>query len=678
MSNIALHHLGAAGTSTPRAKGVIVHGDNLPYLRSLPSASVDMIYIDPPFNTGRMQERKQLRTIRDDLRPDRKGFKGNGYRTEILGSHSFGDSFDDFAGFIVPRLEAAHRLLTAGGSLFLHIDYREVHYCKIYLDQIFGRPSFINEIIWAYDYGARSKRRWSAKHDNILWYAKDPENYVFNYEDIDRIPYMAPGLVGPEKAARGKTPTDTWWHTIVSPTGKEKTGYPTQKPLGIIERIVRLHSRPGDTVMDFFAGSGTVGEACAKLGRNYVLVDSSAAAIEVMTKRLSQYAPEIVSQTKAPAAMPKTPPKPGADVHIIAAGVWNYDHLAALRGPKKDLEAVSDLFQAPEIGLFSKAQIQILENPTVEMLRKAFVDYAMARSAKGDVLVFYFSGHGTSMGNNEFGFCLKDTQVRPDGGGCVPLSVLRFDDIVRTLTAADVHPIFIIDACFSGKAGQEQMKILGAMQDDMHRTAASSYGLLCACYAEVLAHDTEEGGAFTRALCEVASSGLDDKLHKAKPLLELADLSGPVQQRLMKDGFPLSKLYLGPDLPSFALVRNAAYQARTESLMGYHGDILRYLWNDGDPREVSLTQILKSLGQSAYGNHSKLSLAPWRLVEDGKNSKHRRLTERGKQFLLGKLRLPEMIERNLQTGEWEAGKGRIVGIDDVKRSETKKKRKTAS
>jgi site-specific DNA-methyltransferase (adenine-specific) len=177
--------------------------------------------------------------------------------------------------------------LKPNGSIYFHIDYREVHYCKLLLDSIFGRDCFLNEIIWAYDYGARSKTKWPAKHDNILWYCKNPDDYIFNYGQLDRIPYMAPGLVGPEKAALGKTPTDTWWHTIVSPNGKEKTGYPTQKPLAIIKRIISASSNPGDVVLDFFAGSGTVGEAASSLGRDFILVDNNPEAIEVMRKRLS-------------------------------------------------------------------------------------------------------------------------------------------------------------------------------------------------------------------------------------------------------------------------------------------------------------------------------------------------------------------------------------------------------
>ncbi len=261
-------------------------GENLKVLEGFRAESFDLIYIDPPFNTGRVQARTQLKTVRDE-NGDRTGFQGNRYRTVRLGSRAFVDTFSDFMAFLEPRLEQAHRLLKPSGSFFFHIDYREVHYCKVLLDTIFGRDSFMNEIIWAYDYGARATKKWPAKHDNILWYAKNPDSYTFRFDDMDRIPYMAPGLVGPAKAARGKTPTDTWWHTIVSPNGKEKTGYPTQKPLGILNRIVRIHSNPGDNLLDFFAGSGSLGEAAVRNGRDAVLVDSNQEAIEVMAKRLA-------------------------------------------------------------------------------------------------------------------------------------------------------------------------------------------------------------------------------------------------------------------------------------------------------------------------------------------------------------------------------------------------------
>ena len=269
--------------------GTIYFGDNLPILRSLESETVNLIYIDPPFNTGRTQGRTQIQTVRSE-NGDRTGFLGQRYQTIELGHRQYLDAFDDYLAFLEPRLIEAHRLLKPAGSLYFHIDYREVHYSKILLDQIFGRDCFLNEIIWAYDYGGRTKKKWPPKHDNILWYAKTPDQYTFNINEIDRIPYMAPGLVGPEKAARGKLPTDTWWHTIVTTNGKEKTGYPTQKPLGVVNRIVRASSNPGDLVMDFFAGSGTVGESCLNLERKFILIDNNPQALEVMRKRFDSLA----------------------------------------------------------------------------------------------------------------------------------------------------------------------------------------------------------------------------------------------------------------------------------------------------------------------------------------------------------------------------------------------------
>ena len=264
----------------------IYFGDNLEILRAITDSSVDLIYIDPPFNTGKTQARTQIQTVQSE-NGNRTGFGGRRYETVKVGSKGYADIFDDFLGFLEPRLIEAYRILKPNGSLYFHIDYREVHYCKILLDQIFGRDSFLNEIIWAYDYGARTRKKWPAKHDNILWYAKDPENYIYNVDDIERIPYMAPGLVGPEKAAIGKLPTDTWWHTIVPTNGKEKTGYPTQKPLGVINRIIRASSNPGGLVMDFFAGSGTVGESCLKLERQFILIDNNLESMEVMSKRFA-------------------------------------------------------------------------------------------------------------------------------------------------------------------------------------------------------------------------------------------------------------------------------------------------------------------------------------------------------------------------------------------------------
>jgi site-specific DNA-methyltransferase (adenine-specific) len=270
---------------TADGPNLVVHDDNLAVVSDLPDRSFKLIYLDPPFNTGRSQTRQTLRTVRSDS-GRRIGFKGQTYETVKGMTSSYDDSFADYWAFLEPRLEQAHRLLSEEGTLYLHLDYREVHYAKILLDALFGRECFLNEIIWAYDYGARSKKKWPTKHDNILVYVKNPDRFYFNSEEVDREPYMAPGLVTPEKAAKGKLPTDVWWHTIVSPTGQEKTGYATQKPLGIIRRIIQASSQPGDWVMDFFAGSGTLGVAARDLDRRFVLVDSSTEAFDVMRKRL--------------------------------------------------------------------------------------------------------------------------------------------------------------------------------------------------------------------------------------------------------------------------------------------------------------------------------------------------------------------------------------------------------
>lgn len=275
----------------------IILGENLEALASLPDAFASVIYVDPPFNTGKAQKRDRIKATATNAegRPgDRGGFGGRRYEVERVPSSTYEDSFDDFEAFLMPRIEASLRCLTKNGSLFVHLDYREVHYVKVALDRLLGRDRFVNEIIWAYDYGGRPKNRWPAKHDTILWYALDRDDYVFDYDAIDRIPYMAPSLVGREKAEIGKTPTDVWWHTVVPTSGREKTGYPTQKPLGVLSRLLKVHSRAGDVVLDFFAGSGTTGDAAAKNDRGFVLVDNNPDAAAIMAKRLAAYDPELV------------------------------------------------------------------------------------------------------------------------------------------------------------------------------------------------------------------------------------------------------------------------------------------------------------------------------------------------------------------------------------------------
>jgi site-specific DNA-methyltransferase (adenine-specific) len=265
---------------------LIVAGDNATVLANLPDGAFDLIYMDPPFNTGRAQTRRSLSVVADDVSGDRVGFGGRRYRSRLLRSLSYDDEFGDYLAFLEPRLARARELLAERGTLYFHIDYREAHYCKLLLDEVFGRDAFLNELIWAYDYGAKPRRRWPAKHDTILVYVRTPGGHWFDADAVEREPYMAPGLVSAEKAARGKRPTDVWFHTIVPTNGREKTGYPTQKPEGVLRRMVAASSRPGAWCLDPFAGSGTLGAVCQALGRRFVLVDSSPVAIDVMRERL--------------------------------------------------------------------------------------------------------------------------------------------------------------------------------------------------------------------------------------------------------------------------------------------------------------------------------------------------------------------------------------------------------
>jgi site-specific DNA-methyltransferase (adenine-specific) len=292
----------------------VILGDNLDVLPELEDEAFQLIYIDPPFNTGKAQTRKTLQAVPGGS-GDRVGFMGRRYKTRLLAESSYLDAFDDYLAFLEPRLREARRLLARSGTFYFHIDYREAHYCKLLLDEIFGRECFLNEIIWAYDYGARSKRRWPAKHDTILVYVKDPRRYHYDAAAVDREPYMAPGLVTSEKAARGKLPTDVWWHTIVPTNGREKTGYPTQKPEGIVRRMIQASTRPGDWCLDFFAGSGTLGVVAAKLGRRYVMVDCNPEAVRVIRERLKV----IHDQRDAARGEPCLTPTPAPAVSKVAA-----------------------------------------------------------------------------------------------------------------------------------------------------------------------------------------------------------------------------------------------------------------------------------------------------------------------------------------------------------------------
>ncbi len=356
---------------TPEGPDLVIEGDNAAVLPLLPDGAFQIVYLDPPFNTGRTQARAPLRTARaaPGASGSRVGFKGLTYETVKGRVTSYDDSFTDYWAFLEPRLEQAWRLLAPSGTLYLHLDYREVHYAKVLLDALFGRDCFLNEIVWAYDYGARSKSKWPTKHDTILVYVKDPRGYHFDSSAVDREPYMAPGLVTPEKAALGKLPTDVWWHTIVSPTGREKTGYPTQKPVGILRRIIAASSRPGDWVLDFFAGSGTAGAAAAELGRRFVLVEANPEAIGVMRHRFASSGVGVEFIQATPVSLP----------HTVGSDVANRSHADYLRRAIEVSQSARDHGNTPFGALLVGADGNILlEQENVEVTERTCTGHAEA------------------------------------------------------------------------------------------------------------------------------------------------------------------------------------------------------------------------------------------------------------------------------------------------------------
>ncbi len=222
------------------AADYVVLGDCATVLPTLPDASVQLIYIDPPFNTGKAQRgaRSAPSAMRTATAPaSRAGatpppsWAGTPTTTCMRTTSACSSRSSSRRG----------ACSTASGTLYLHIDYREAHYVKLLLDDVFGRDAFLNELIWAYDFGGRARDRWPAKHDTILVYVRTPGGHFFDQDAVERIPYLAPGLVGPEKAARGKLPTDVWWHTIVPTAGSgedrlsqpEARGHPAPDRVGV-------------------------------------------------------------------------------------------------------------------------------------------------------------------------------------------------------------------------------------------------------------------------------------------------------------------------------------------------------------------------------------------------------------------------------------------------------------
>jgi site-specific DNA-methyltransferase (adenine-specific) len=268
--------------------GTIHLNDSLTVLQGMPDESVSLVYVDPPFGTQHIQRLRSLSSTQAST--GTAGFGGRKYTHVQVSDMAYSDVHVDYIhDFLAPLLVETKRVLTKNGTLYLHMDWREVHYAKCYLDTLFGRDNLLNCLVWSYNWGGRGRNRFPRKHDDILVYVKDPKNYVFNWDDIDRIPYGSPELQkDPARAARGQVPTDVWCMQIIGTGSRERTGYPTQKPIRLVERIIKASSNPGDTVLDFCAGSGTTGVAAHNLGRNFVLIDNNSTAIDVMKKRFGE------------------------------------------------------------------------------------------------------------------------------------------------------------------------------------------------------------------------------------------------------------------------------------------------------------------------------------------------------------------------------------------------------
>lgn len=353
---------------------------------------------------------------------------------------------------------------------------------------------------------------------------------------------------------------------------------------------------------------------------------------------------------------------------VIAVAVSDYEYLVPLAGPGKDLELVRELWaNNPATSLYTPMQFTALANPTVDELRSTIVEYAASRTARGDILIFYFFGHGCVIGSNGFGFCTVDTQFGLDGSGVLSLSVLNFRDVVQTLASVDVHPVFIIDACFSAATAQGGIaSVSSAMQDNLQIYTAGSYGLLCSSNDVTVSLDTAEGGVFTRAMYSILTKGLNERQGRLRRLLTVRDLAVPLQERLTQEGHPLSRCYVGPDLPDVPLTRNVQFKEETETFAPYMKRIVEYLWNEGNPREARIQEFVQTLGLGAYANHSKLSLPPWQLLEDGSAPQTRRLTLRGVQFVQGNEQIPRRIHKHPISEEWVmAPSSPMITIEDI-------------
>jgi len=360
-----------------------------------------------------------------------------------------------------------------------------------------------------------------------------------------------------------------------------------------------------------------------------------------------------------------------ARVTILAIAVEDYAYMNPLRGSKKDIENFYELMVInPKTALYRGNQFIKLLNPTSAQIRELVSNYANQRTALGDILIFYFSGHGVAVGHRDFGFCTIDTQFYSIAPIVLPLTVFRFSELLDAISDVDVAPVVIVDACYSGKAGGALISATTAinlMQEKMKMVSASNNALLCSCSdIQTSLNSTKFGGLFSRGIYEIASHGiLSDR--QAPYLLGLRQIYRPLAEFIERETDDSSpRLYLGETLLEFPLVKNVKYSPQSYVFVGHLKSVIDALWNDGNPIELKAREILKLCGQGSYGNHSKLSLEPWQLVETAPKPVRRRLTPKGLLFAQGKIKIPKSIEKDPTTGDWIPSPETVcVGINDV-------------
>jgi len=353
---------------------------------------------------------------------------------------------------------------------------------------------------------------------------------------------------------------------------------------------------------------------------------------------------------------------------VLMAGVADYDELPKLAGPSYDMDMAARLFaENPDVALFVAERVNELHNPTNEVFRNAIAEYAQARSARGDILIIYFTGHGCIMPNGSFGFCLKDTRLGGLINTVLATTAVSAEDVLSTLAVADVYPVLILDACFSSATSpQGSTASVLTVEESLQRHNAETYALLASSSSMSVSVDTSGGGAFTQALYTVVLNGLSDAAGRRSPFITLDQLAGPLQEELSRMGVPLSRCFVGRDFPILPISKNPSYRPQSESFAPYMRRIIELLWNSGNPVEAPISEFSTKIGPGAYANHSKLSLLPWGLVEDAGSNSVRRLTPRGEKFARGEISIPKVIMRDPFTEEWKAApQTERIRIDEV-------------